>query len=791
MVRCNVFCMKRYLPVLLSAFFICILPLAALAQSYQETEDEQTGGTYPTEKQGDATSNIVPERSETIGSIPKPEFTEQLHITSQTQRETRPNFFVLEGYIDITTRGLRLQADRAEYDTITNMLTASGNVVLDQEDSRITGDRIEMNLDTKKGTMYNVFGYVPPQIFFWGSRLDKTGDDEYKLYDAVFTECGQVKPHWKVKTTTTRMTFNEYVHFRNFTMKVKDVPLLYSPYMMWPIKRERATGFLFPGFGPNSRKGFYFGDQFFWAMNRSMDTTFRFDHWALRGWGAGAEYRIATGEKSGGSAEYFFMKDNDLGPQWQFSGEVNQDLPWDFRLAGVVDAFSSFEYIQEFDDSFSGSARRSMRSQVFLTRNWSYYSFNVLNDWSETQFSRTRFVTLHHLPEIQFQSRSQQIGSAPIFWTLDTSYSALGRGDAFGKYDLSFTYPRYDLFPTVSVPLNYLSWITLTPTVGYRITHYGKSQAGQTVLDVPIVRDEPITRDFMEFSLDLRGPNFSKIFDTPGLKYSQKWKHAIEPQLSYRYVQNIDELVKILRIDDIDDIRGTNVITYGVTNLLYAKRPVEEQKEYKPYEYQYYNPKPLEEPLEVPWEFISWRLFQSYYLDSDSYSPERNPLASRFSPIGSVLRVNPAQSYNVEFRMDYDMKYKRITDISIGSTLRNEGRWYGNVSYNLVNATPVAGSRAGRDTHQIRTNAGIGFYNNRYVYTGELDYDILNRNILRHAIGFLYNDDCFSIGFEWRHYDTGDLLYRRGRENQFTVSFSLPTIGSLVNYRSGAPPRKF
>ncbi|HSP07443.1 MAG TPA: LPS assembly protein LptD [Acidobacteriota bacterium] len=781
--------MNRLLIVLLIVLPIPLLPSFAGAQSYG-TDDQQSGGTYPTELQGAGTNTINPSKNPKIGELPKPQFTEELHIASQTQRETRPNYFVLDGYVDISTKGLRLQADHAEYDTQTQMLTARGNVVLDQEDSRITGSRIEMNLDTKKGSVYEVFGYVPPQIFFWGSRLDKTGEDEYKLYDAVFTECSQIKPHWKVKTSSTRMTFNEYVHFRDFTMKLKDLPVFYSPYMMWPIRRDRASGFLFPGFGPNSRKGFYFGDSFFWAMTRSMDTTLTVEHWALRGWGGGAEYRIATGEKSGGTVNYYHMDDQELGPQWSFSGEVNQDLPWDFRLAGVADLFSSFEYIQQFDNSFSGSARRSERGQAFLTRNWSYYSLNVLNDWSNTQFSRVRFVRLSHLPEVQFQSRSQQLLGTPIFWSLDTSFSELGRGDAFGQNDLAFSYQRYDLFPTISYPFNYLSWMTITPTFGYRITRYGDSQYDVTSANVPILRGEPVTRKYADFTLDLRGPNFGKIFDTPNMKYSQKWKHAIEPEVTYQYIQNIDVLTRVLRIDDIDDVRGLNVVTYSITNLLYAKRPIEEQEEYKPYEYQYYNPKPLEPPVQAPWEFISWKLAQTYYLDSDSYSPQQNPFASRFSPISSVVRVNPTSSYNVEFRMDYDMKYKQITDISIGSTLRDEDKWYGNLSYSRTNDAPAPGARLQAASHQIRANAGYGIYNNRYVFTGELDFDILNQNLLHHAIGFQYHDDCFAIGFEWRH-TLRDLVFVGGHENQFTVTFSIPTIGNLVNFRNSNPPRKF
>ncbi|HSE39967.1 MAG TPA: putative LPS assembly protein LptD, partial [Acidobacteriota bacterium] len=525
-------------------FLLFVSPV--LPQSYEEDDssEDESGGIYPTEAQGTGSNTIDADREElgSYGSLPKSGFTEQLHISSQTQDEIRPNYFVLEGYVDISHKGIRLQADHAEYDTVTKQLIATGNVVLDQEGQRITGDKLEMNMEDQTGSMYNVFGYVPPQFFFWGTKLDKLGEDEYKIHDGVFTECSQIVPHWQLKTTSTRLTFNEYAHFKNFTLKAKQIPIFYSPYMMWPIKRDRATGFLFPGFGPNDRKGFWVGGSFFWAMTRSMDSTFFVDHWALRGWAGGGEYRYATGEKSGGSARYYYADDQVLGPEWTLNADVKQDLPGDFRVAAVADVFSSFEYIADADNSFSGSARRQQRAQGFLTKNWSYYSLNVLGDFSETQFSRSREVQLFHLPEVELQARSQKLGPTPLFWTFTGSATHLGRGDLVGAGELKLNYQRYDMFPGISYPMTYLSWLTFTPGFGYRITHYSKSQTEITSSrDVPVPLDQAVTRNYMDLSLDLRGPNFSKIFDTPNWGYSKKWKHAIEPQINYRYIQDIDE----------------------------------------------------------------------------------------------------------------------------------------------------------------------------------------------------------------------------------------------------------
>lgn len=781
--------LARFVILILSFFLFQNL---CFSQSNPEEDVEETGGVYPTENQGTGTNNIEPNRQElgSYGSVPKASFTESLHISSQTQNEIRPHYFILEGYVDISNKGYRLQADHAEYDTETKDLIATGNVVLDQEGQRVTGDRLEMNLDDETGTLYNVFGYYPPQIFFWGTKLEKLGENEYKLYDGVFTECSQLVPHWQLKTSSTRMTFNEYAHFTDFTLKVKKAPIFYSPYMIWPIKRDRATGFLFPGFGPNSNKGFYTSGAFFWAMTRSMDSTYFIDHWQLRGWAGGTEYRYATGEKSGGSMKYYYANDRELGPNWTFNTDIKQDLPADFRLAAVADIFSSFEYIQDTDNSFSGSSRRQQRAQGFLTRNWSYYSLNLLGDYSETQFSRSSDVQLYHLPEVEFQSRNQKIGATPFFFTFLGSADWLGRGDVVGPKTLKFTYQRYDMFPVISYPMTYLSWLTFTPSFGYRLTYYSGSQL-ETGSRVPVFAQDPVTRNLATYTLDLRGPNFSKIFDTPNLAYSQKWKHAIEPQITYQYIQDVEEIARVLRVDEVDNVFGLNVVTYGITNLLYAKRPVQEEPDYKPDQYQYYNPKPLEEPVFSPWELISWRISQTYSLQSDTFNKEVFPGLKPLSPILSELRINPKENYNIDFGLDYDVYAHQITAVSVGSTLRDTDKWYANVAYTYTNSVDAEGiPRPRADSHQIRTNGGFGLLKNRWVFSGEIDYDFIESKLFRNSLGVLYNDDCFTIGGEWRHWSVGSPGSER-IENQITFYLSLPNIGSVLDFRSGQPPRRF
>jgi LPS-assembly protein len=782
---------------------LLLFPSLVPAQSESSGDEGDTvvgaSGDYPSELPEGSNLTIDANRDE-LGNaqkLPKQDFTKDLRITSQRQNETRPNYFVLDGYVDMSYKDFRLQADHAEYDTATKDLVATGNVVLDQTTQRIVCERLELNLDTKKGVAYDVFGYVPPQIFFWGTKMEKLGEDEYKLYHGVFTECSQIKPHWSLKTNAATMTVNDYIKFNSFLLKAKKVPIFYSPFMMWPIKRDRATGFLFPGFGPNSRKGFYIGNSFFWAMNRSMDSTYWLDHYQLRGWGTGAEYRYAESDTSNGTVKAYFANDTQLGKQWTLSGAVKQDLPSDYHLAAIIDTFSSFQYIADTAQTVARASSQTKTVQAFVSKNWSYYSLNFLGNQSERlaggngdENSNTSMY--YHYPEVEFISRNQQLFKSPFFWTLQSSYDLLGRGNRFEGETFRNTFQRTDLFPSISYPITYLSWMTFTPTFAYRWTDWTK----QIIRDdnLPAVVGQNLLRNYMDLTFDIRGPNFSKIFDTPNMGYSQKWKHAIEPQITFHYRENIPERINIIVVDsDVDSIFGEKEITYSLTNILYAKRPIKPEKDYEDYEYQYYNPKPLEPEAETAWEFLSWTLQQTYNYDSDSFDLTRFPDAERFSDMNSIVRFNPSVNYSIQWRLNYNVKATQVTSQSVSATLKGGDVWYTTANYTYSNPVPdtvvLPGQRRPVKGNAFQVFSGVGLWDNRIALKGNLSYDITAKNLLSSGFGLDYNADCFTIGFNYSQFSK---VYRTdGKERAFTINISLPNIGNFVSFQGGSPPRKF
>ena len=51
-----------------------------------------------------------------------------------------------------------------------------------------------------------------------------------------------------------------------------------------------------------------------------------------------------------------------------------------------------------------------------------------------------------------------------------------------------------------------------------------------------------------------------------------RFRHVIEPFLTYRLVKGIDNFEKIIRFDYVDTATNTNEIEYGVTNRFYTRR---------------------------------------------------------------------------------------------------------------------------------------------------------------------------------------------------------------------------
>ncbi len=89
-------------------------------------------------------------------------------------------------------------------------------------------------------------------MYFDGDIVEKIAAAKYKITKGGFTTCVQPTPRWRLTSDTIVLNIEHYTFLRNAIFSVKGVPLLYTPILYYPTKKDdRATGFLIPTLGPD------------------------------------------------------------------------------------------------------------------------------------------------------------------------------------------------------------------------------------------------------------------------------------------------------------------------------------------------------------------------------------------------------------------------------------------------------------------------------------------------------------------------------------------------------------
>ena len=146
------------------------------------------------------------------------------------------------GGVSLKYRDMEIQAEEVEVDVENKIVHARGNVIIDQGPQRIAAESADFDLDTKTGTFYEANAYVDPDIFFLGEEVSKTGENTYEVKNGVFTSCEDEVPEWSFKIPRASIELDGYARARHTTMRIKKLPFLYIPYILWPAKTDRTSG---------------------------------------------------------------------------------------------------------------------------------------------------------------------------------------------------------------------------------------------------------------------------------------------------------------------------------------------------------------------------------------------------------------------------------------------------------------------------------------------------------------------------------------------------------------------
>src|SRR5216684_1819821 len=718
-----------------------------------------------------------------------------------------------DGDVDIHYADTRLRADHVEYNGKTYEATATGHVQLDYGNEHLEADEAHYNVSTGHGLFHNVRGTVKIErrpnpallitdnpLYFEARDVERFPGEVYLIHRAWITICDPQHPKWQFYAPNARIRLDKTVALINANFRVFRVPLIWLPYATTPAGRKiRASGILLPDVGQSSRKGFIIGDAFYLAPTPWMDATLGLQFMSRRGFLERGSFRAKPFENTSIEYSYFGVDDRGLrnpdGTRTPQGGEqqrleIQSLLPGGWRFVTDYNHLSSLTFRLAFADSFGEAINSEVRTAIFLTNNFRGFSLNFagLDDKSFLRLPTTTTsstgvvtpvpgtsVTLRNLPEARFGSVEQSPWrNVPIYFGFDGFAGVVFRSDQ--TIQTSNFVDRYELAPRVTVPLHFGSWLGVTTSAAFRTTRYGDSYNSAGLLNATA-----ISRNTGEFTVELRPPTLERFFDRTSLKKDKarrRYKHTIEPALTYRYVTGVNRFAEFVHFDSDATLTNTSEVEYGITQRFFRK-----------------------DGDGQPEELLTWRIVQKHYFDPtfggaivdgqrnvfqalDSISPFAFAFGPRnWSPIVSDFKIMPGGPYDVEQILQYDPQIQRLVTIGTLLKVKPYREFFVTTAYFRLNDNPSllpATNFQQPLSNQVRALVGYGSETRKRLnlITG-VGYDFENKTLQNQTVQLSYNGGCCGLAVEYRRINLGQVR----AENQFRLAFIIANIGTFGNLR--------
>ncbi|MBL1141388.1 MAG: LPS assembly protein LptD [Proteobacteria bacterium] len=290
--------------------------------------------------------------------------TGDIHLTADEADLVDGGVSTLTGNAEVTKDSQQVTADIIEYNQPNETADLDGNINYWDEALFLKSNEAYLQFDNGIGEFTDA-DYILKDSRTRGtaSKLVLDVGTRTEMEDVGYTTCDPDDEFWKL--TADKITLDHEENWgkaRNVVLRIKDFPVFYSPYMSFPLNKERKSGFLAPGYGNTNRHGFEVRTPYYWNISPNMDATLT------------PRLLTDSGVMAMGEYRYLFSR---------ASGEINFEyLPSDSNRQDKDRNALSFTHRQQFLDT--GSA--------FFTYNRVSDKFYFEDFGSQLSTTSTRFL---------------------------------------------------------------------------------------------------------------------------------------------------------------------------------------------------------------------------------------------------------------------------------------------------------------------------------------------------------------------------------------------------------------
>ena len=437
---------------------------------------------------------------------------------------TAPNVVEASGHVEARQAGQNFFADWLRYDFTQNDIEARGHVRLEQPALQVAGDALKLDLDTYSGEFTQpVYQFTAePGGRGDAERIEFIDKNRFKLQEATYTTCPVDNEDWFLKVGDLDLDKTRDVGVaRNASLHFLGVPILYTPWIDFPLSSDRKTGVLAPTIGATERSGFDLLVPYYLNLAPNYDATLYPRLLSKRGVQLGGEFRHLL-DYFQGVNRLEYMPDDRVADRSRWSMALNNTLRLGASTqAGMLfNSVSDDDYFRDLSNLISSTSLTHLNREVWLATQQGAWQAELRAQTFQTLQDSTAAFVLEPYARLP-QAR---LGTLQTF----------GNGLEFELESeaVRFAHPtltegtRVLAYPTLRLPLT-TSYGFVTPQIGWHSTYYALDDS---------TADDRLTRNLPIVSID-SGVAFDRPLRLGGADYEQ----TLEPRAYYVYAPFRDQ----------------------------------------------------------------------------------------------------------------------------------------------------------------------------------------------------------------------------------------------------------
>ena len=388
-----------------------------------------------------------------------------VEVTSEGAEVSKQGDALLKGKVRLKQGTRMLTAENAQYLAKSGDFSVTGNVEYTDTNLKVSGQTATW--DPAEGASFGNAKFELPARPARGDAaiINVSNAGNLGLQQVRFTGCPVGNDSWVLKAG--EITIDQAAQQgtgRNVRLDFQGVPILYTPYISFPVSDARKSGLLFPEFGNSNKSGLELAAPYYFNLAPNYDATVTPRVFTRRGAQIGTELRY-LGQHFRTNFEGEWIPNDSLAGRDRSYARLThlQDLTPRLRLDIDAANASDVRYFEDFGLGTEGTSisyvERSVRL-TYLDQHWK--AVGLVQDFQT--IDRT-------VPEaLRPYSRVPQLTVQGRWRTPLLDYQLRGEFVNFARRN-GVEGSRLDLAPTLELPLRSAGKF-LVGSVGLRATQY-------------------------------------------------------------------------------------------------------------------------------------------------------------------------------------------------------------------------------------------------------------------------------------------------------------------------------